>query len=74
MPNVQKKWFFKVLEDKSLVVYRFNAGCLEEHKKNNGIAYGRVTGVKEPDANSMKKVKVQKPYAHSEQYVQVSYV
>ena len=46
MPSVQKKWFFKVLEDKLLVIYRFNAGCLEEHKKNNGIAYGCVTGVK----------------------------
>ena len=60
MPSGAKRWFFNVQEDRSFLIiillYRNNAGNLEEHAKSSGTAYGRVTGLKEPDVSAMKKV------------------
>ena len=71
MPSGAKRWFFKVQEDRSFLIYRNNAGNFEEHAKSNGTAYGRVTGLKEPDASAMKKVLEQKSNARADQYIQV---
>ena len=53
-----RKWFFDTKDDVSFLVCRSvgSGASPQEHVKSNGQSYGKVTAVKEADANAMKKV------------------